>query len=59
VLVFQGHEESLAREDFANAIAPTEKVSDTLRERLLCRVLCRGFIRINSTGLFTVDRYEL
>jgi hypothetical protein len=49
---FDGSEGSLI-EDFARAIALTQQVSDTWRERLLCY----GFIRINSTGLFAADRY--
>jgi hypothetical protein len=50
--VFDGSEGSLI-EDFARAIALTQQVSDTWRERLLCY----GFIRINRTGLFAADRY--
>jgi hypothetical protein len=42
-------------EDFARAIVIPEQVSDTLRQHLL-RL---GFIRINSIGLFTPDRYAL
>jgi hypothetical protein len=42
-------------EDFARAIAITERVSDPLRERLLSQ----GFMRIDSRGLFVVDRYAL
>jgi hypothetical protein len=42
-------------EDFARAIVLTEQVSDTLRERLLCH----GFMRINSTGFFSADRYVM
>lgn len=42
-------------EEFANAILLTERVSDIWRERLLSY----GFIRINSTGLFAVDRYAM
>jgi hypothetical protein len=42
-------------EEFAKAILLTERVSDIWRERLLSY----GFIRINSTGLFTADRYAM
>jgi hypothetical protein len=49
---FDGSEGSLI-EDFARAIALTQQVSDAWRERLLCY----GFIRINSTGFFAADRY--
>jgi hypothetical protein len=42
-------------EEFAKAILLTERVSDIWRERLLSY----GFIRINSTGLFTADRYAI
>ena len=42
-------------EEFAKAILLTEQVSDIWRERLLSY----GFIRINSSGLFTSDRYAL
>jgi hypothetical protein len=49
-----GSEVSLI-EDFARAIVLTERVSDPVRERLLCH----GFIRISSTGLFTGDRYVM
>ena len=42
-------------EEFAMAILLTEQVSDIWRERLLSY----GFIRINSSGLFTSDRYAL
>ena len=42
-------------EEFAKAILLTEQVSDIWRERLLSY----GFIRINSAGLFTSDRYAL
>jgi hypothetical protein len=42
-------------EEFAQAILLTERVSDFWRERLLSY----GFIRINSTGLFTPDRYAM
>ena len=42
-------------EEFAKAILLTEQVSDIWRERLLSY----GFIRINSSGLFTSDRYVL
>lgn len=42
-------------EEFAMAILLTEQVSDIWRERLLSY----GFIRLNSTGLFTSDRYVL
>jgi hypothetical protein len=42
-------------EDFARAIVITKQVSDTLRERLLRH----GFIRIDSIGLFTPDRYVM
>ena len=51
---FESSEGSLI-EDFAKAIVLTEQVSDTLRERLLCH----GFMRINSTGFFSADRYVL
>ena len=40
-------------EDFARDIALTDHVPDPLREQLLRH----GFIRINSAGLFTADRY--
>ena len=42
-------------EEFAKAILLTEQVSDIWRERLLSY----GFIRINSSRLFTSDRYAL
>jgi hypothetical protein len=42
-------------EDFAKAIVLTEQVSDALRERFLCH----GFMRINSTGFFSADRYVM
>jgi hypothetical protein len=42
-------------EEFAKAILLTEQVSDIWRKRLLSY----GFIRINSSGLFTSDRYAL
>jgi hypothetical protein len=42
-------------EEFAEAILLTEQVSDIWRERLLSY----GFIRINSSGLFTSERYAL
>lgn len=42
-------------EEFARAIVLTEQVPDIWRERLLSH----GFIRINSTGLFTADRYVM
>ena len=42
-------------EEFAQAILLTERVSDFWRERLLSY----GFIRINSTRLFTPDRYAM
>ena len=42
-------------EEFAKAILLTERVSDRWRERLLSY----GFIRINSTGFFTADRYAM
>jgi hypothetical protein len=42
-------------EEFAKAILLTERVSDIWRERLLSY----GFIRINSTGFFTADRYAM
>ena len=42
-------------EEFAQAILLTERVSDFWRERLLSY----GFIRINSAGLFTPDRYAM
>jgi hypothetical protein len=47
-------EESLI-EEFAKAILLTERISDLWRERLLSY----GFIRINSSGLFSSDRYAL
>jgi hypothetical protein len=49
-----GSEGSLI-EEFARAIVLTEQVPDIWRERLLSH----GFIRINSTGLFTADRYVM
>jgi hypothetical protein len=49
-----GSERSLI-EEFAMAILLTERVSDFWRERLLSY----GFIRINSSGLFSPDRYAL
>jgi hypothetical protein len=42
-------------EEFARAILLTEQVSDIWRERLLSY----GFIRINSSGLFTSDRFAV
>jgi hypothetical protein len=42
-------------EDFARAIAPSDRVPEVLRRRLLRH----GFIRINSTGLFAADRYVM
>jgi hypothetical protein len=42
-------------EDFARAIALTEHISDPWREQLLCH----GFIRIHSIGLFAADRYAM
>lgn len=42
-------------EEFAQAILLTERVSDYWRERLLSY----GFIRINSAGLFSPDRYAM
>jgi hypothetical protein len=42
-------------EEFAKAILLTEQVSDIWRERLLSY----GFIRINSSALFSSDRYAL
>jgi hypothetical protein len=42
-------------EEFARAIVLTEQVPDIWRERLLSH----GFIRINSIGLFTADRYVM
>jgi hypothetical protein len=46
------HDRSLI-EDFARDIALTQHVPEPLREQLLRH----GFIRINSAGLFTADRY--
>ena len=42
-------------EEFAKAILLTERVPDVWRERLLSY----GFIRINSSGFFTADRYAM
>jgi hypothetical protein len=42
-------------EDFARSISPNEPVPDELRQRLLRR----GFIRIDCTGIFTSDRYAM
>jgi hypothetical protein len=50
--VIGSHERSLI-EDFARDVALTDHVPDPLREQLLRH----GFIRINSAGLFTADRY--
>jgi hypothetical protein len=50
--VFGSHERSLI-EEFARDVALTDALPDPLREQLLRH----GFIRINSTGLFTADRY--
>ena len=47
--------ESSLLEDFAKAISPTEPLPEELRQRLLRR----GFIRIDCTGIFTSDRYAL
>lgn len=40
-------------EDFAKTISPTEPIPQELRQRLLRQ----GFIRIDSSGIFTSDRY--
>jgi hypothetical protein len=50
-----GGSESSLIEDFAKAIAPQNRLPETLRERLLRQ----GFIRIDSTGLFVADRYVM
>jgi hypothetical protein len=50
----ENHETSLIQE-FARDIAPTEPVSEVLRERLFRH----GFVRINSSGLFAADRYAM
>lgn len=42
-------------EEFVKAFLLTERVPDIWRKRLLSY----GFIRINSSGLFTSDRYAL
>ena len=42
-------------EDFAKAVSPTEPLPEELRQRLLRR----GFIRIDCTGIFASDRYAL
>jgi hypothetical protein len=47
--------EGLLIEEFAKAILLTEQLSDIWRERLLSY----GFVRINSSRLFTSDRYVL
>jgi hypothetical protein len=50
-----GPGESSIIEDFANALGVGEHVPETLRERLRRH----GFIRIDSTGLFSADRYVM
>jgi hypothetical protein len=52
--VITSSEESLI-EEFAKAILLTEQISEFWREQLLSY----GFIRINSSGLFSSDRYAL
>jgi hypothetical protein len=49
-----GNESSLI-EDFAQAIAPQDRLPETLRDRLLRQ----GFIRIDSAGFFAADRYVM
>jgi hypothetical protein len=51
---FEDHQNSLI-EDFARDVALSEQVPDPWRERLLHH----GFLRINSTGLFTADCYVM
>ena len=48
-----GGTETSLLEDFAKAVSPTEPLSEELRQRLLRR----GFIRIDCTGIFAADRY--
>jgi hypothetical protein len=50
-----GSSETSLLEDFAKAISPNEPVPEELRERLLRR----GFVRIDCTGIFTADRYAM
>jgi hypothetical protein len=50
-----GEPESSLIEDFAKAILPTDQVPEPLRQRLIRQ----GFIRIDSTGLFSADRYVM
>jgi hypothetical protein len=50
-----GSTESSLLEDFAKSISPHKPVPKELRQRLLRR----GFIRIDCTGIFTSDRYAM
>jgi hypothetical protein len=52
--VFGAYESSFI-EDFARTMVLTERIPDTLRDRLLHH----GFIKVNSTGLFAAGRYVM
>jgi hypothetical protein len=54
LFVLGDHESSLI-EEFARDVALSKRVPDTWRARLLRR----GFLRINSIGLFAADRYAM
>jgi hypothetical protein len=47
--------ESSLLEDFAKSISPNDPVPKEMRQRLLRR----GFIRIDCTGIFASDRYAI
>ena len=50
-----GGSETPLLEGFVKAISPTEPLPEELRQRLLRR----GFIRIDCSGIFTSDRYAM
>jgi hypothetical protein len=50
-----GGSETPLLEGFVKAISPSEPVPEELRQRLLRR----GFISIDCTGIFTSDRYAM